>query len=33
MDGDLDGFLDAYLTAKWKGFANVDADDDDLGDE
>ncbi len=32
MDGDIDGFLDAWLTAKWKGLPTSD-DDDDLGDE
>lgn len=34
MDGDIDGFLDAYLSAKWKGLSEIaDDDDDDLGDE
>lgn len=31
MDGDIDGFLDAYLSVKWKGLP-VDSSDDD-GDE
>ncbi len=29
MDGDIDGFLDAYLAAKWKGLAMDSADDDE----
>ena len=33
MDGDIDGFLDAYLSAKWKGLPLDSSDDDDLGDE
>ncbi|MCR5219130.1 peptide chain release factor 2 [Treponema sp.] len=34
MDGDIDGFLDSYLSAKWKGVASdgID-DDDDLGED
>ncbi len=32
MDGDIDGFLDAFLAAKWKGFADI-PEDDDIGDE
>lgn len=33
MDGDIDGFLDSYLTAKWKGFATELSDDDDIGED
>ncbi len=33
MDGDIDGFLDAWLTAKWKGLPAAGDDDDDLDDE
>ena len=29
MDGDIDGFLDAYLAAKWKGVAMDDSGDDE----
>ncbi|MEE3313415.1 MAG: peptide chain release factor 2 [Treponema sp.] len=34
MDGDIDGFLDAWLSVKWKGVPVADGDDsdDDLGD-
>ena len=32
MDGDLDGFLDSFLSAKWKGMPLSD-DSDDLGDD
>ena len=28
MDGDIDGFLDEYLSAKWKGIAVTDDDDE-----
>ena len=31
MDGDIDGFLDSWLSVKWKGVP-VGDDDDDLGD-
>jgi hypothetical protein len=31
MDGDIDGFLDEFLSAKWKGsLSSSDEDDDDL---
>ena len=33
MDGDIDGFLDSYLSAKWKGTVSASDDDDDLGNE
>lgn len=34
MDGDIDGFLDEYLSAKWKGLpASSSDDDDDIGDD
>ena len=32
MDGDIDGFLDSYLSAKWKGVTS-DGDDDDIGED
>ena len=32
MDGDIDPFLDSFLTAQWKGLP-LSADDDDLGEE
>ncbi|MBB5217914.1 peptide chain release factor 2 [Treponema rectale] len=33
MDGDIDGFLDSYLSAKWKGVASDGDDDDDIGED
>ncbi len=33
MDGDIDGFLDSWLSVKWKGLPVSGDDDDDLGDE
>ncbi len=30
MDGDIDGFLDEYLSAKWKDLPSSDEDSDDL---
>ena len=32
MDGNIDAFLDEYLSAKWKGLPDVSDDDDDLED-
>lgn len=32
MDGEIDGFLDAYLSAKWKGLP-LDSADEDEGDD
>lgn len=33
MDGDIDGFLDSYLSAKWKGVTSDGDDDDDIGED
>ncbi len=33
MDGNIDGFLDSFLSVKWKGTPVADDGDDDLGDE
>ncbi len=33
MDGEIDDFLDSYLSAKWKGLPAGGADDDDIGDD
>jgi peptide chain release factor 2 len=30
MDGDIDKFIDAFLTAKWKGIPLDSSDEDDV---
>lgn len=33
MDGEIDGFLDSFLSVKWKGIPVSDDDDDDFGED